>query len=133
MAIDRQARKAGRITFPIFPIILLIGTLAVIASLQFPKKTITISDFTLDSEDILSTKIRDSSNTQKVDFIVYLSPAGAKHVTAWASTNPNSVVSLAYGDRLMGKLSLSPTMNTKTLHVEATPETAITARYVIGK
>jgi hypothetical protein len=133
MAIDRRAWKAGRITFPIFPIILVIGTLAVIISLQLPKKVVTVSNYTLDGNDIRATKILDSGDAQKVDFIVYLTSTGSKHVATWESANPSSVISIAYGDRLMGKLSLSPTMNTSTLHLAATPDVAITARYVIGK
>jgi len=133
MAIDSRFWKAGRISFPIFPIIVLIAVLAVVASIQFQKQPVAASNFTLDASDIRATKIQASPDTQKVDFIVYLTPTGTKHVTAWATANPNSVVSLAYGSQVMGKLSLGSATNPNTLHVEATPETAMASRYLIAK
>jgi hypothetical protein len=132
MVSERRIWKRGRISFPIFPTILVIGAIAVFGAYQFPKQAVAASGYTFNDEDIKGTKIQASSDP-KVDFIIYLSPQGADRVAAWASSKPNTEISVAYGDKLMGKLTLSPTMDTHILHLAASPEMAMTARYVIGK
>jgi hypothetical protein len=132
MVTDDRAWKRGRISFPIFPTLLVIGAIAIFGAYQFPKHVSAASGYALGEADIRGTKIQSSSGP-KVDFIVYLSPAGSKRVSTWAATQTTSEISVAYGDKLMGNLTLTPTMDTYILHLVATPETALTARYAIGK
>lgn len=132
MVPDNQKWKSGRISFPIFPTILVIGAIAVFAAYQFPKPVIIPSEYVLNDEDIKGTKIQESSG-KTVDFVIYLSPQGTKHVLAWASDKPNTEIPVAYGEKLIGNLALSPTMDTHALHFTVSPETALTTRYVINR
>ena len=128
------ASKRGRISFPVLVVLLVIGTVAIIWTYrqQFPAEVPFTTDYVFQSSDIRGTQIKSSNNPQ-VDLIVYLSPTGSQRVASWIAAHPDTDVTIAYGDRPMGMVKLTPTMDTHTLHLVAPAGMALTARYAIGR